>query len=89
MLKPTADRVLVRRDDYLAETDGGILLATEEKQFTGTVVATGRGSYTKKGVLVPVAVKAGDRVIFGKWAGNQEIDDCILMSEAEIFGVIE
>ena len=94
MLRPLQDRVLIRRIDPEAKTAGGIFIpdAVQEKPLEGEVVAVGPGARNKDGVLVPVNVKPGDRVLFGKWSGTEvKLDgvELIIMNEADIMGVLE
>ena len=94
MLRPLQDRVLIRRIDPEAKTAGGIFIpdAVQEKPLEGEVVAIGPGARNKDGVLVPVNVKPGDRVLFGKWSGTEvKLDgvELIIMNEADIMGVLE
>jgi chaperonin GroES len=94
MLRPLQDRVLIRRVDPEAKTAGGIFIpdAVQEKPLEGEVVAIGPGARNKDGVLVPVNVKPGDRVLFGKWSGTEvKLDgvELIIMNEADIMGVLE
>lgn len=74
-LKPLGDRVIVKQDEAEEKTAGGLVLATEakEKPTSGTVLAVGDGRTTDDGTVIPVPVKKGDRVIYGKYGGN-EID---------------
>ena len=94
MLRPLQDRVLIRRVDPEAKTAGGIFIpdAVQEKPLEGEVVAIGPGARNKDGVLVPVNVKPGDRVLFGKWSGTEvKLDgvELIIMNEADVMGVLE
>jgi chaperonin GroES len=93
-LRPLQDRVLIRRVDPEAKTPGGIFIpdAVQEKPLEGEVVAVGPGARNKDGVLVPVNVKPGDRVLFGKWSGTEvKLDgvELIIMNEADVMGVLE
>ena len=92
--RPLHDRVLVRRADEDERTIGGIIIpdTAKEKPMQGEVIAVGPGARDEKGKLVPLNVKVGDRIIFGKWSGTEvKIDgeDLSIMKESDIFGVIE
>ena len=93
-LRPLQDRVLIRRVDADVKTAGGILIpdAVQEKPLEGEVVAIGPGARNKDGGLVPMGVKPGDRVLFGKWSGTEvklDAEELIIMNEADIMGVLE
>ena len=92
--KPLQDRVVVRRLAQDEKTAGGIIIpdTAQEKPMEGEVVAAGPGARGEDGVLHPLDVKAGDRVLFGKWSGTEvKIDgeELIIMKESDILGVIE
>ncbi|HEY5598584.1 MAG TPA: co-chaperone GroES [Kiloniellales bacterium] len=92
--RPLHDRVLVRRADEDERTAGGIIIpdTVKEKPMQGEVIAVGPGARDENGKLVPLSVKVGDRVLFGKWSGTEvKIDgeDLAIMKESDIFGVIE
>jgi len=92
--RPLHDRVLVRRVEEEAKTAGGIIIpdTAKEKPMEGEVVAVGAGARNEKGEVVPMDVKAGDRILFGKWSGTEvKIDgeELIIMKESDIMGVIE
>ena len=92
--RPLHDRVLVRRVEGEAKTAGGIIIpdTAKEKPQEGEVVAVGPGARDENGKLVPVDVKAGDRVLFGKWSGTEvKIDgeDLLIMKESDVMGVLE
>ena len=92
--RPLQDRVLVRRLDQDEKTQGGIIIpdTAKEKPMEGEVIAAGPGARGEDGVLHPLDVKVGDRVLFGKWAGTEvKIDgeDVVVMKESDILGVIE
>ena len=92
--RPLHDRVLVRRVAEEEKTAGGIIIpdTAKEKPMEGEIVAVGSGARTEKGVIVALDVKAGDRILFGKWSGTEvKIDgeDLIIMKESDIMGVIE
>jgi chaperonin GroES len=91
--KPLHDRVLVKRIEAEEKTKGGIIIpdTAKEKPMEGEVVAVGSGARNETGALVPLDVKAGDRVLFGKWSGNEiKLDgtDYIVMKESDIMGII-
>jgi chaperonin GroES len=90
--RPLADRVLVRRKVSDAMTAGGILIpeTVQEKPQEGEVLAVGPGRY-ENGALVPVSVKVGDTVVFGKWVGTDikvEGEQLMIMEESQIIGVV-
>ncbi|MCV0424926.1 MAG: co-chaperone GroES [Roseibium sp.] len=91
--RPLHDRVVVRRVDSEEKTAGGIIIpdSAKEKPQEGEIVAVGAGARKDSGELIPVDVKAGDRVLFGKWSGTEvKIDgeDLLIMKESDIMGVI-
>ncbi|WIO73718.1 co-chaperone GroES [Porticoccaceae bacterium LTM1] len=94
-IRPLYDRVVVRRKEEEEKTAGGILLpgAAKEKPNQGEVVAVGEGKVLDNGEVRPVSVKVGDQVVFGPYAGSNTVkvdgEELIIMSENEIFGVIE
>jgi len=92
--RPLHDRVLVRRVEQDAKTAGGIIIpdTAKEKPQEGEVVAAGAGTRGEDGELHPLDVKAGDRILFGKWSGTEvklEGEDLIIMKESDILGVVE
>ncbi|WP_315716106.1 MULTISPECIES: co-chaperone GroES [unclassified Bradyrhizobium] len=92
--RPLHDRVLVRRIDAEEKTKGGIIIpdTAKEKPQEGEIVAAGPGARNEQGQLVPLDVKPGDRVLFGKWSGTEvKIDgkDLLIMKESDLLGVIE
>ncbi len=91
--RPLHDRVVVRRLDGEEKTKGGIIIpeTAKEKPQEGEIVAVGTGSRDESGKLVPMDVKKGDKVLFGKWSGTEvKIDgqDLLIMKESDIMGVI-
>jgi chaperonin GroES len=91
--RPLHDRVVVRRIEGEEKTKGGIIIpdTAKEKPQEGEVIAVGSGARDESGKLVPLDVKAGDRVLFGKWSGTEvKIDgeDLLIMKESDIMGVI-
>jgi chaperonin GroES len=92
--RPLHDRVVVRRIDAEEKTKGGIIIpdTAKEKPQEGEIVAAGPGARDESGKLVPLDVKAGDRILFGKWSGTEvKIDgeDLIIMKESDVMGVVE
>lgn len=92
--RPLHDRVLVRRIDAEEKTAGGIIIpdTAKEKPQEGEIVATGPGERNEQGQLIPIDVKPGDRVLFGKWSGTEvKIDgqDYLIMKESDLLGVVE
>ena len=92
--RPLHDRVVVRRVDSEEKTAGGIIIpdTAKEKPSEGEVVAVGPGARDEAGKLVPLDVKAGDRVLFGKWSGTEvklNGEDLLIMKESDLLGVIE
>ncbi|KQY48756.1 MULTISPECIES: co-chaperone GroES [Rhizobium/Agrobacterium group] len=91
--RPLHDRVVVRRVESEAKTKGGIIIpdTAKEKPQEGEIVAVGTGTRDDKGTLVALDVKAGDRVLFGKWSGTEvklNGEDLLIMKEADIMGII-
>ena len=92
--RPLHDRVVVRRLEAELKTAGGIIIpdTAQEKPQQGEIVAVGPGARNEKGEVAPMDVKAGDRVLFGKWSGTEvKIDgeDLLIMKESDIMGVLE
>jgi chaperonin GroES len=93
-IRPLHDRVLVRREEEETKTAGGIVLpgSAAEKPSRGEVIAVGNGKITDSGDVRPLDVKAGDKVIFGQYAGNTVKvggEELLIMSESEILAVVE
>jgi chaperonin GroES len=91
--RPLHDRVVVKRIDAEEKTAGGIIIpdTAKEKPQQGEVVAVGPGGRDENGKLIPIDVKAGDRVLFGKWSGTEvKIDgvEYLIMKESDIMGVL-
>jgi chaperonin GroES len=91
--RPLHDRVVVKRLEGEEKTKGGIIIpdSAKEKPQEGKIVAVGPGARDESGKLVPLDVKAGDRVLFGKWSGTEvKIDgeDLLIMKESDILGVV-
>ena len=92
--KPLHDRVLVRRIQGEEKTKGGLIIpdTAKEKPAEGEVVATGEGARKDSGELIAPAVKAGDRILFGKWSGTEvtlDGQEYLIMKESDILGIIE
>ena len=92
--RPLHDRVVVRRIEGEEKTKGGIIIpdTAKEKPQEGEVIAVGPGARDESGKVVTLEVKAGDRVLFGKWSGTEvrvDGEDLLIMKEADIMGVIE
>ena len=91
--RPLHDRVVVRRVESEAKTKGGIIIpdTAKEKPKEGEVVAVGSGARDESGKVIALDVKAGDRVLFGKWSGTEvklDGEDLLIMKEADIMGII-
>ena len=92
--RPLHDRILVRRIDAEEKTAGGIIIpdTAKEKPSEGEVVAAGPGARDDHGKVQPLDVKAGDRILFGKWSGTEiklDGEDYLIMKESDVMGVIE
>src|ERR1700737_4107807 len=92
--RPLHDRVLVRRVEAVEKTPAGIIIpdTAKEKPVEGEVLAVGTGARDETGRVVPLDVKAGDRVLFGKWAGTEVLidgEERLILKEADILGLIE
>jgi chaperonin GroES len=92
--RPLHDRILVRRIEAGEKTAGGIIIpdTAKEKPQEGEVIAVGPGARNEAGQLQPLDVKAGDRILFGKWSGTEikvDGEDLIIMKESDVLGVIE
>lgn len=91
--KPLHDRVLVRRVEGEAKTKGGLIIPdnAKEKPAEGEVIAVGEGARKDSGELIAPSVKAGDRILFGKWSGTEvtiEGEEMIIMKESDILGLM-
>ncbi len=91
--KPLHDRVLVRRVVGEEKTKGGLIIpdSAKEKPAEGEIIACGEGARKDSGELIAMAVKAGDRVLFGKWSGTEvtvDGEDLLIMKESDILGII-
>ncbi len=92
--RPLHDRIVVRRVDAEEKTKGGIIIpdTAKEKPQEGEVIAVGPGARDESGKLVPLDLKAGDRILFGKWSGADiklDGEDLLIMKESDVMGVIE
>ena len=89
--RPLGDRVLIQRLEDKEKTSGGIIIpdAAKEKAQTGKVVAVGGGRYDAAGKVIPMNVKAGDIVYFGKYSGTDAGRDLLIVREDEILGIVE
>ena len=93
-LKPLLDRVVIKRVEEENRTAGGIIIpdTAKEKPSQGVVVSVGPGGRDEAGHEIPMTLKVGDRVLFGKWSGTEvkiEGEDLIIMKESEVFGILE
>jgi chaperonin GroES len=91
--RPLHDRVVVRRVESESKTAGGIIIpdTAKEKPQEGEIIAVGSGARDEAGKLVPLDVKAGDRILFGKWSGTEvklNGEDLLIMKESDIMGII-
>ena len=91
--RPLHDRVAIRRIPFEEKTRGGIIIpdTAKEKPQEGEVVAVGPGTRDEKGKLLPLDVRVGDRVLFGKWTGTEVVidgEDMLIMKETDIMGVV-
>ena len=92
--RPLHDRVVVRRLEGEEKSKGGIIIpdTAKEKPQEGEVIAVGAGARDEAGKLVPLDVKAGDRILFGKWSGTEvklDGEELLIMKESDVMGVIE
>jgi chaperonin GroES len=92
--RPLHDRILVRRVEAEEKTAGGIIIpdTAKEKPMEGEIIAAGAGARDESGKLVPLDVKVGDRILFGKWSGTEirlDGEDLLIMKESDVMGVIE
>ena len=92
--RPLHDRVVIRRLTAEEKTTGGIIIpdTAQEKPMQGEVIAVGPGARNEQGQLVPLDVRAGDRILFGKWSGTEvklEGEELLIMKESDSMGIIE
>jgi len=93
-VRPLHDRLIVKRVEEKESIKGGIIIpdSAKEKPQEGEVIAVGPGARDESGKLIAIEVKAGDRVLFGKWSGSEvkiDAEDLLIMKESDILGVIE
>ena len=93
-IRPLQDRVIVKRLEEEEKTKGGIIIpdSAKEKPQEGKVIAVGKGKVTEDGKVIPLDVKAGDRILFGKYSGTEvkiEGEEHLIMREEDILGIIE
>jgi chaperonin GroES len=91
--RPLHDRVVVKRIEAEEKSKGGIIIpdSAKEKPSQGEITAVGPGSRDEAGKLIPIDLKVGDRVLFGKWSGNEVVldgEDLLIMKESDIMGVL-
>ncbi|WP_440641413.1 co-chaperone GroES [Bradyrhizobium sp. PUT101] len=91
--RPLHDRVVVKRIEAEAKSKGGIIIPdnAKEKPSQGEIVAVGAGGRDEAGKLIPIDLKTGDRVLFGKWSGTEVVldgEDLLIMKESDIMGVL-
>lgn len=92
--RPLHDRVLVRRVENEMKTAGGIIIpdTAQEKPSEGEIIATGTGTKDTDGKVTPLDVKAGDKVLFGKWSGTEikvDGEELLIMKESDVLGIVE
>ena len=92
--RPLHDRVVVKRIDAEEKTKGGIIIpdTAKEKPQEGEVVSVGTGARAENGTITPMDVKAGDRILFGKWSGTEvrlNGEDLLIMKESDILGIVD
>ena len=92
--RPLHDRVVIRRVEHEGKSTGGIIIpdTAQEKPMEGEIVAVGPGARNETGKVVPLDVKPGDRILFGKWSGSEiklDGEDLLIMGESDVMGVID
>jgi chaperonin GroES len=92
--RPLHDRVVVRRIEAEEKTTGGIIIpdTAKEKPMEGEVIAVGPGARNEQGQLIPLDVKEGDRILFGKWSGTEvklDGEELLIMKESDIMGIVD
>jgi len=90
---PLHDRILVRREEELGTTRGGLIIpdSAKDKPQEGTIISVGRGKTNEEGKLLPLAVKEGDTILFGKYSGTEiklDGEDFLIMKEEEVLGIV-
>lgn len=93
-LRPLQDRIIVQRVEEESKTKGGIIIpdSAKEKPAEGVVISVGKGKVAEDGKLIPMEVKAGDRILFGKYAGTEvkvEGEEYLIMREDDVLGIID
>lgn len=93
-LRPLADRVLIKRLEAEEKTKGGIIIpeTAKEKPMEGEVVSVGPGARAEDGKIIPLELKKGDRVLFGKWSGTEvklDGEDFMIMKESDVMGIMQ
>jgi chaperonin GroES len=91
--RPLHDRILVRRIEAQAKTAGGIIIpdSAQEKPQEAEVIAVGGGARDENGKLMPLDIKAGDKILFGKWSGSEVVldgEDLLIMKESDVLGIL-
>ena len=94
VFRPLGDRVVIKRVDEEAKTKGGIIIpdTAKEKPQEGKVFAVGPGAWDEAGGRVPMALSAGDRILFGKWSGSEvkvDGEDLLIMKESDVLGILD
>ena len=94
MIRPLYDRIIVKRFAAQEKTESGIIIpdTAKEKPYEGEIIAVGKGSIQEDGTLIPLEVKKGDLIIFGKYAGTEitlDGEEYLMMKESDVFGIIE
>lgn len=89
--RPLGDRVLIKRLENEDITEGGIIIpdAAKERAQTGEVIAVGQGRLDTNGKIIPMNVKVGDKIFFGKYSGTEAGDDYLIIREEDILGIVE
>lgn len=92
-IRPLQDKVLIKREEAVEKTAGGIIIpdTSKEKPSKGVVISVGPGARNEKGDIIPMNLKEGDRVLFSKWGGTEipNSDELIILKESDILGIIE
>lgn len=92
-IRPLQDKILVKREEALQKTAGGIIIpdTSKEKPSIGTVISVGPGARNEKGDLIPMVLKEGDKVLFSKWGGTEipGDDTMVILKESDVLGIIE
>ena len=92
-IRPLQDKVLIKREEAVQKTAGGIIIpdTSKEKPSIGVVISVGAGARNEKGDIIPMTLKEGDKVLFSKWGGTEipNSDDLVILKESDILGIIE